>query len=256
MKIGLKIWSTNDFYIEPIKKLYKSKVFDYLELFVVPGSLKYIDIWKDLNIPIILHAPHYAVGFNFSDKSKEKDNKDLLGLVKEYNDYLKPIKIIFHPGINGTIDETIRQIKLFKSEFIEIFNIALIENKPSLGLNNEICIGDSPDAISKIIENTNIGFCLDIGHAICYSASNELKWDSVLKEFNTLNPTIYHISDGDMSNKKDQHLNLGKGNYDFKKIFRVLKLHNAWISIETEKNSLNNLDNFKMDAFFLQKSIS
>ncbi len=42
MKYGLKLWSTNDYYISEAIRLYKEGFYNYIELFIVPDSLKYI----------------------------------------------------------------------------------------------------------------------------------------------------------------------------------------------------------------------
>ena len=73
--IGLKLWSTNtDHYLREAKKLYAEGVFDYIELYVVPESLKCANEWKTLNIPYVIHAPHSAHGINLADKNCEDRN--------------------------------------------------------------------------------------------------------------------------------------------------------------------------------------
>ena len=58
MKLGLKIWSRNGNYVQPAVDLYEKGMFDYIELFAVPGSASYIEKWENLDIPFVLHAPH------------------------------------------------------------------------------------------------------------------------------------------------------------------------------------------------------
>ena len=51
-KFGLKVWSTNENYINEVVRLHEEKFYEYVELFAVPGSYKeFINLWKDLNIP-------------------------------------------------------------------------------------------------------------------------------------------------------------------------------------------------------------
>ena len=48
-KLGLKLWSINtDVYYEEAKKLYEKKLFDYIELYVVPNSAQTIKKCKKL----------------------------------------------------------------------------------------------------------------------------------------------------------------------------------------------------------------
>ena len=75
MKIGLKLWSTNtDHYLREAKRLYADRIFDYIELYMVPGSLNTHISWKDLCIPFIVHAPHSAHGINLADPELENNN--------------------------------------------------------------------------------------------------------------------------------------------------------------------------------------
>ena len=252
MKYGLKLWSTNDFYINEAVKLYKNKVYDYIELFVVPNSLKYLILWEKLTIPFILHAPHSYTGFNPSLEKYEGDNLKLLSDVESYRKTLNPEYIIFHPGIDGQLSETIRQFNIFKETYEDIFSIALIENKPAVGIKGEKCVGVSVCDISRIMKNTSMGFCYDIGHSICYSNSININWREIFLQFLKLNPNLYHLSDGEIGSTKDMHLNLGSGDYDLRWITDILP-QKSRISIETQKHSQNNLNCFLADIDHLRK---
>jgi deoxyribonuclease-4 len=252
-KIGLKIWSTNDFYIKPALKLFEEKVFDYIELYVVPGSAsKSLNQWTTLNIPFILHAPHSNAGFNFSLEDKEKDNRNLLKEVEVFRKALNPKKVIFHPGTNGSIKETIRQIELFQKEFSDLFKIAIMENKPKVGIKGEDCIGASVEEIKNILDVTGLPFCLDMGHATCYAAWKGVSYEHVIDRFLQLNPQMYHISDGDVHSKTDMHLNFGKGNFNLPYLISLMP-DQAYVSIETDKRSKSDLEDFKDDALYFRE---
>lgn len=73
-KIGLKLWSRNtDYYYDEAIRLYNDGVYDYIELYVVPNTTDTIEKWKKLDIPFIVHCPHFAHGFNLA----KIENKDL-----------------------------------------------------------------------------------------------------------------------------------------------------------------------------------
>ena len=106
-KIGLKLWSINtDYYYEEAKRLYDNGVFDYIELYVVPDTLDKLDIWKKLNIPFILHCPHFMHGFNMAKFEKKECNFTIYQQVKRFADELNAEFIIFHGGVDGNIEET------------------------------------------------------------------------------------------------------------------------------------------------------
>src|SRR3989338_7716917 len=143
-KVGLKLWSSNAFYIKSATDLYDDGVFDYVELYVVAGSVESsLEQWKRTKFPFILHAPHAYGGLNFSLKECAAGNRTLIGEVGAFHSALDPKMVIFHPGVQGSIEETIRQIQMFKKEFPDIFKSAVLENKPKLGLKAEICVGAS-----------------------------------------------------------------------------------------------------------------
>lgn len=252
-KICLKIGSTNTTYIAPAIELYKKGVFDYIELYVNPGSMKdYLKCWRKEDFPFLLHAPHSYSGFNMSLKDFELRNKHTLIEIDSFRTALKPKLIIFHPGIQGSIDETLRQIILFKKDFPEIFNLAILENKPKISLNGEICLGASPEEMERLLHETGLGFCLDIGHAICYAAWAKNKFEVVIERFLKLNPIVFHLSDGDISSQTDSHLNFGKGNFDLYRLIEMIP-YNAYVSIETNKDKKSNLKDFKNDVTIFKK---
>ena len=65
---------------------------------------------------------------------------------------------------------------------------------------------------------------------------------------------MYHLSDGDISSPHDQHLNIGMGTYNFKKIFSIIT--NNPISLETQKKSKKNLNDFITDSQAIKKIMS
>lgn len=254
-KIGLKLHSTNVALIPVAIKLKKEGFFDYIELYIVPDSYeKTIDAWKGLDVSYIIHAPHSYSGLNLSIKNYEVKNRFLIEEVEFFRQELKPAKIIFHPGIHGTVHETIRQILLFKNIYMALFDLAIIENKPQIGLKGEVCVGSSPEEIKQIITETGIGFCLDIGHAIYYSSWANLQYENVIDSFLVLKPDVFHLSDGDMNSKIDLHLNFGAGNFELTTILQKIP-REACVTIESNKDMGMNLKDFELDVIYLKKCV-
>lgn len=247
MNIGLKLWSINtDFYFEAAKQLYSDGWFKYIELYVVPDTLNTIEKWKTINIPFTLHAPHFDNGVNLALKENEKINMEIYDQVKEFNEALHPEYIVAHSGIEGSIEETIRQLKLLN------LNNILIENKPHQAPTDPDfrCRGAKIDEIQKVIDEVGCGFCLDVGHSLCTAVSFNLDPYQYLKKFNNLSPRCYHLSDNQIETDIDNHLHLGNGNYNFKKIFSIIDVSKN-IAIETCKDSKKNLDDFIKDVEFI-----
>lgn len=248
-KIGLKLWNINtDYYLKEAEKLFDKGVFDYIELYIVPGNLDKLKYWKKLNIPFDIHAPHFAHGMNLSKKEFRGSNFDKYKEVKIFADELNASIIVFHGGSGGDYRETAEQLKSFDDERI------LIENKPFKTLsfvNEPYYVGAKFEEIKYIKENVGCGFCLDIGHCICAANSFNTEPFSYIEQFATLKPARVHLSDIHTDTVMDEHLHYGQGNLNFEKLFNILP-QDIPITIETIKNSKTDLNDFEMDAKFLK----
>lgn len=105
-------------------------------------------------------------------KDHEKRNAEIYDQTKRFADELNAQYIIFHGGIDGTVEETARQLSAINDPR------ALIENKPFVALPNRMggnfCRGATYDELKLIIDTAKCGFCLDVGHAVC-SANSQSK---------------------------------------------------------------------------------
>jgi len=250
--IGLKLWSNNECYGKEIDRLWNNGIFNYIELYIVPDSKKFIESWRNKKVPYIIHCPHSYHGFNLSDIDKEISNEILFSEALDYFNQLNARYLIIHPGVYGNRNETARQINLLLHKYhIKDSSKIMIENKPLITLKDEICTGSSPEYIRFIKDSCNIGFCLDIIHSIKYAIASKLDIYIILREFMNMCPAIMHLSDGFTDNSKDEHLHLGKGVLDFKKIFSFCS--SPYITIETVKDSKCSLADFEEDVAYLRK---
>ena len=112
-------------------------MFDYIELFSVPNYYsEFINTWKSLKIPYVIHGPHYAKGLNFANKDCFEKNVKFAAQAQKFADALGAEIIIFHPGVAGDIEQTIFQLNKINSSRI------VIENKPYFAIvDNLICNG-------------------------------------------------------------------------------------------------------------------
>lgn len=241
-KFGLKLWSTNDFYVEEAVRLYKEGLYSYIELYVVPNSYDdYSGFWINLKIPFVIHAPHFKDGVNLAKSENFCQNMDLAKEAIKWADKLDSKIIIFHPGISGDEQETIRQLNEIKDKRI------VIENKPYYTISGDmVCNGHSPKQIKNILQKTELGFCLDVGHAICFANAQKIAPTEIIKVFAKLKPKIFHLSDGDFGGSIDQHLNIGFGSYNIDEILKLIPL-GSFITIETNKKSKSDLIDFEED---------
>ena len=249
-KLGLKLWSINtDYYLNHAIDLYKSGIYDYIELYVVPQSILHLEKWKILkqkyNIPFLIHNAHFMSGFNLSKNECEFQNREIYYETKKFADELDAEYIIFHGGIDGDIMETARQLSQFNE------SRALIENKPYLAVPNKMhgryCRGYNIEEIEYVQKVCGCGFCLDIGHAICAGVSLGVDVYLYIEQFNSLSPQMYHLTDNkDISSPYDTHLHIGEGVLDIPRILNIIP-KNSIITLETDKNSKENLNDFIKD---------
>lgn len=245
-KIGLKLHSNEVDQIPNVIKI-KDNYFDFIELYIIPGSYKKtINNWRNIEIPFVIHAPHSFHGINFARADMWTANQHNFNEARLFADSLDPDIIIVHGGNNGTFNETLRQIVMLGE------NRIVLENKPKVGLGDEVCSGWSPSEFQKGINAGIIkGTVLDFGHAACVACSLDIDVMGLIREFISFKPVVYHLSDGDSNSEKDMHLNLGKGNLNIEKFISVVP-DEGLLTIETPRDKSNGLDDFINDIGFLR----
>lgn len=250
MRLGLKLWSVNtDAYLREAVELFAQKVFDYLEIYFVPGSESTVSEWKSAGIPCIVHAPHSRHGVNLAAADHETYNRETFAAVRKFADALSAPHIIAHGGALGSVAEIVRQLKLIGDPRI------LIENKPYLPIDrsNVKLAGSTPEEIAEIIAGADCGFCLDIGHMVASANAHAADWRDYFTAFLALKPKMFHLSDIEADSDIDQHLHFGDGSLPLKEIVSRLP-SDARIAIETKRDSSDNLDDFVRDAASLDPS--
>lgn len=251
MKVGLKLYSTDVVSIPDALKLREQGFFDYVELYIIPSSYKgTINAWKALDVPFVIHAPHSFHGFNLAQANMWEANQRNFKEAQLFADSLGADTIIVHGGNNGSFAETLRQIDLLKERRIAL------ENKPRIGLKNEVCMGWSPSEFRWAVDAGVINsLVLDFGHAVCAANSLDVDVMGIISEFLEFKPRIFHLSDGDNSSEKDIHLNLGKGSLDLAGFLSFVP-EGALLTIETPRNPSNGLEDFVNDICFLRNILS
>lgn len=241
LKFGLKFWSTNTDLIDQAIQLIDEKTFDYIELFVVPDTK--IDPFK-IDVPYIIHIPHHKFGVNIGESRLKKYNLEKIYESIIWADKLDAKYLILHAG-HGSMESAVDIL----GEVID--NRLLIENMPKVGLNDEKMIGYSPEQIEELICVNNAGLCLDFGHAVKAAASLRLDYKKYVREFMELEPRVFHVSDGTLSEEKDEHLSIGDGEYDFGFLMDyVEKSGSDMVTLETQQRG-NSLDKEIEDLYTL-----
>ncbi len=239
MKIGIKLWNTNQEFFENAVKSYKKGEFDYLELSYISEDIEKIKIFADHNVPIIVHAKTEHQGFSFSERSLEESNAMFKG-TQIFADKVNAKHIIVHPDF-GKEETFLLFLKNNQDPRI------LIENMPLKGLHGKNSIGHDIKQLKKFLNSGPFGFCLDFVHAAKAALSLKKEYKGFINELLDLKPTMFHLCDAKFNKEVDEHLNLGEGELDLEFIKNILTKENKEVTLEVPlKNGLKNyLDNVK-----------
>ena len=227
----------------------------FIELMIVPSLEKddYLKIKQQLeNVEVRLHAPHDAMGFDVGNKEMEAHNKKIIELSQYVADIFAAKTIVVHAACGHekcNIEETIRQFKLFNDKRI------VVENLPQYASNGEALHGNTPQEIASIMQETGCGFCFDFSHAICAALSLGLDIEEQLKGFYSLNPSVYHMCDGDITKAEDLHWHFGKGSYPLEHYLNDYTSENAYITMETGDGIIQHNDLWVKDYNYLSSLI-
>ena len=215
------------------KEFIRGGRFHYIELTPIPKTE--ISPFLKCDVPHIIHIPTEKHGSNIAERRKKSFNMKIIDECIEWADKLDATYLVLHPGF-GLIDDAIEFLDGIGDKRI------LIENMPKVGLNDQSMIGYAPEQIVTLARD-KFGFCLDFGHAIKAAVSLNRQYKGLVEEFLKLNPRMFHISDGKLNNKKDEHLNIGHGDYDFKFLMNcVKKSGKEYLTLETQRTKLNSFD--------------
>jgi len=233
IRFGLKLWSINTDLIDQAIQLIDEKIFDYIELFMIPGTPITPFI---IDVPYIIHIPHHKFGVNIGEASIKKYNLEKINESIGWADKLNAKYLILHAG-HGSMDDAADLLGEMADRRL------LIENMPKVGLNDEKMIGYSPEQIEELISVNYAGLCLDFGHAVKAALSLGVDYKEYIKRFLPFEPKVFHISDGTLGEEKDEHLNIGDGEYDFA-YFKQCILDNPFglVTIETPRLNTKSLN--------------
>lgn len=238
-KFGFKIFSTNlhtaPTFVEECIKFASFRQDMFIEIMIVPESPESDLIrLKELigKTEVRIHAPHNVMGFDAGNKELESQNRRILAQSQKAADLFDARTIVVHAGCGHGlkyIRETARQFKVFNDERL------IVENLPHSDDNNALH-GSTAEDIKYIMEESGCGFCFDFSHAVCAALSLNMDMEKHLKSLFDLNPALYHMCDGHITEAEDFHMHFGSGDYPLKHFLNDLTDKNAHITMETGNN--------------------
>jgi deoxyribonuclease IV len=230
LKFGLKLWSTNTNLFEKAKEAFNKKRIDFIELTSIADSFNKISLEKLKGVPVIIHCQNANV--DLSKKDCLSQNRAAIKNAQKFADFFESEYIIIHPGYSGKLENTKNILNEFKDPRF------CIENMPGITVRGEKCIGNRANELKTLGDN----FCLDFAHAIKAAVSHKIQPHKLIKDLLILRPKIFHFSDGNMDSELDEHLNIGEGDFDFKKLLVYIdKNKQSHITLETPKENLEEI---------------
>lgn len=213
-----------------------SRVFEHWEIFAeaehrLPSiEARFMDLLPSYNLSYSVHAPISDINIASLNERIREDSVIEILTTAESAANLNINLITIHPGLTSMsvpymeerateqAKKSLRSIDRISSEYG--VTIA-VENMPAF----PFMLGHTAEEMKDLLEFTNLGFCLDIGHA---NTTGET--DSLIAEFRDRLVNVHiHDNNGEM----DEHLTLGEGNIDFRKVIGDLKGYTGNFIIES-----------------------
>ncbi len=249
MKYGMPTLAEFNSILENVN-LAKENNFDFIELNMdLPYSLEIENIsLKEYNIEFTMHLSEELNVADLNDCLRKKYLEEAIRQIKlGISQGIKKYNLHIDSGIYFTMP---KQKLYLNDKYLELYKKALQEScqiLDELAFKNNIQINFentkfhdfTKEAIKIIGEYANLGFTLDIGH-------NEKNGNKAYSEFKKEHK-INHIHLHDYNGQKD-HIEVGKGNINFKNYEEVIKSNYVVIEVK-EKNELIASLNYLKDLF-------
>jgi len=245
IKIGLKFRSNELDLIGRIPLDIKELI-DYLEILIIPNELKDIAGLNE-DYPYVVHVPHSNYGVNIGDPEKREFSLGMIKKSLDIADKLGSEYVILHPGFGDyhSVEEILGEISDKR---------ITLENMPKVGLHGGECLGYSPETMKNLLEKFGMNFCLDLGHAYKAGISTGENYKDMIRRFLELEPSMFHLSDGNIDEEKDEHLSLGKGEFNLSYLADCIsKSRSRMVTLETPRQSF---DEDRENILYLKRLIS
>lgn len=155
--------------------------FTYSVYIKKPDAVRIKKIAEELGIELSIHAP-YFVNLNSDDDKKLEATKQRILRCCEIGHELGAKNIVFHPGYYGEDRvSAFTNIKLRIKELIEEVRKNKWEVKLCPETMGKINVFGSVEEISKLVEETGCGFCIDFAHIL--ARDKKVDYEKIKKLF-------------------------------------------------------------------------
>lgn len=193
--------------------------------------------FRDAGCSITLHGPFLDLSPGSPDSAVRDVTRDRLFQTIRAADAFRPQTIVCHAGYDETRYGFFRD-EWYKKAAETWKHTARILADKNIGLMLENVYETDPDELVRLfemIDDSNAGCCLDIGHLSVFSKIPAPVW------IKKLSPYIGQLHLHDNDGKSDQHLGLGMGAIDFTPVFDWLKTASPMPVITLEPHGKDDL---------------
>jgi sugar phosphate isomerase/epimerase len=193
----------------------------------------FLDITSSYEMEFSAHAP--ISGVNIGSLIPDVRERAVEELIKglEAASQMGMDTYTFHPGLWSDVSPSIGE-RVYQAMRDSISRIddsardlgvrAALENMPG----EPFVMCDGPEDLFHLLEGTDIGICFDVGHA---------HLSGTLDQFLDLSPRFSNVHIHDNHGQSDEHLQIGNGRIDFRRVLEGLGGYQGRIVIEAR--SLN-----------------
>ena len=169
------------------------------------------ELLETSSIRLSVHAPYSDINIAAFDPKARRHSLDTLAEIIEICGRLGIGPVTVHPGVIGPIQRYNRErvyeltrmgLEELAREAEECSVVIALENMPDM----KACICQTAREMEQMLQDIEMGMCLDIGHA---NTTNQIP------ELLKLQKRFVNMHVHDNLGKGDQHLPPGKGNIDF-----------------------------------------
>jgi len=177
-----------------------------------------------------IHAPISDVNIAaLSERIREAATLEIIASMEQAIQ-LNADTITFHPGYHSMVipnlgsrsmEKAKRSMRTIDRLMNEFGIVAAVENMPCI----KFMMGAQAKELAEMIDGTDMKICFDIGHANTVNQIDEM--------MDTFGDRIKNIHIHDNNGTNDDHMTIGDGNIDFKKVLKRLSKYKGKYVIES-----------------------
>ncbi len=203
------------------------EVFSEAEQSIVGNVRRLRELIDSAGITCSVHAPICDLNIaSLTDRLMEASVRETVEVIRASAE-LDAVTVTVHPGlssmaVNGTEGmanaRAARSIRAIEAAAAEHGVTVAIENMPSM----PFFLGRTAEDLAHLLEGTDLGVCFDVGHANTMGQIDAM--------IDTFSDRIVNVHIHDNHGRSDEHLTIGDGDIDFRRLIgRLSGYRGNWI---------------------------